>query len=146
MSKAGNRPLNSRSVVSCILGSVLYSGERPSMIADSQNCTALPKGHKFSASEFFALKNKEERLCAREFATTFMIGGNQTTKATASGWIGSALEYYDFFIYATAASLVFPQSFFPSDNPTVAIVASLATYGAGYVSRPIAALVPGQWG
>ncbi|HKP67055.1 MAG TPA: MFS transporter, partial [Casimicrobiaceae bacterium] len=36
-------------------------------------------------------------------------GAHQTKKATASGWIGSALEYYDFFIYATAASLIFPQ-------------------------------------
>ena len=70
----------------------------------------------------------------------------QTRKATASGWIGSALEYYDFFIYATAASLIFPQLFFPSDNPTVAIVASLATYGVGYVARPIGAFVLGHWG
>ena len=61
----------------------------------------------------------------------------QSRKATASGWIGSALEYYDFFIYATAASLVFPQIFFPAGNPTVAIIASLATYGVGYVARPI---------
>jgi MFS family permease len=66
--------------------------------------------------------------------------------AAASGWIGSALEYYDFFIYATAASLVFPQIFFPSQNPTVAIVASLATYGVGYVARPIGAFVLGHWG
>ena len=63
-------------------------------------------------------------------------GRHQSKKAAASGWIGSALEYYDFFIYATAASLIFPQIFFPSGNPTVAIVASLATYGVGYVARP----------
>src|SRR6266536_1297917 len=73
-------------------------------------------------------------------------GKHQTRKAAASGWIGSALEYYDFFIYATAASLIFPQIFFPSGNPTVAIVASLATYGVGYIARPIGAFVLGHWG
>jgi MFS family permease len=73
-------------------------------------------------------------------------GRHQTKKAAASGWIGSALEYYDFFIYATAASLIFPQIFFPSDNPTVAIVASLATYGVGYVARPVGAFFLGHWG
>ena len=71
---------------------------------------------------------------------------SQSKKAAASGWIGSALEYYDFFIYATAAALIFPQIFFPSENPTVAIVASLATYGVGYVARPIGAFVLGHWG
>jgi MFS family permease len=73
-------------------------------------------------------------------------GTHQTKKATASGWIGSALEYYDFFIYATAASLIFPQLFFPKGDPTVAIVASLATYGVGYVARPIGAFFRGHWG
>jgi len=73
-------------------------------------------------------------------------GRHQTKKAAASGWIGSALEYYDFFIYATAASLIFPQIFFPKGNPTVAIVASLATYGVGYVARPIGAFFLGHWG
>ncbi len=73
-------------------------------------------------------------------------GRRQTKKATASGWIGSALEYYDFFIYATAASLVFPQLFFPSTDPSVAIIASLATYGVGYVARPIGAFVLGHLG
>src|SRR3954454_10139161 len=73
-------------------------------------------------------------------------GRRQSKKAAASGWIGSALEYYDFFIYATAASLIFPQIFFPSSNPTTAIVASLATYGVGYVARPIGAFVLGHYG
>jgi len=73
-------------------------------------------------------------------------GTPQTKRAAASGWIGSALEYYDFFIYATAASLVFPQIFFPKTDPKVAIIASLATYGVGYVARPIGAIVLGHWG
>jgi MFS family permease len=73
-------------------------------------------------------------------------GGRQAKKATASGWIGSALEYYDFFIYAQAAALIFPQLFFPSGNPKVAIIASLATYGVGYVARPIGAFVLGHLG
>ena len=64
-------------------------------------------------------------------------GRHQSRKAAASGWIGSALEYYDFFIYATAASLVFPQLFFPSGDPTAAIVASLATYGAAYAVQAV---------
>ncbi len=73
-------------------------------------------------------------------------GVHQTRKAAASGWIGSALEYYDFFIYASAAALVFPQIFFPSGNPRIAIIASLATYGVGYVARPVGAFFLGHWG
>jgi MFS family permease len=67
-------------------------------------------------------------------------------KAAASGWVGSALEYYVFFIYAQAAALFFPDIFFPKGNPSVAIIASLATYGVGYVARPIGAFVLGHWG
>jgi len=71
---------------------------------------------------------------------------SQSRKATASGWIGSALEYYDFFIYAQAAALIFPQLFFPSTDPKIAIVASLATYGVGYLARPVGAFFLGHWG
>jgi len=73
-------------------------------------------------------------------------GLRQSKKAAASGWIGSALEFYDFFIYATAASLVFPDVFFPHADPNVAIIASLATYGVGYVARPIGGVVLGHYG
>src|SRR5262245_3894823 len=71
---------------------------------------------------------------------------SEAHRAVAGGWVGSALEYYDFFISATASSLVFPQIFFPSGDPAVAIVASLATYGVGYVARPVGAFVLGHWG
>jgi MFS family permease len=67
-------------------------------------------------------------------------------KAAASGWIGSALEYYDFFIFAQAAALIFPDIMFPEGNPTVANVLSLATFGVAYVARPLGALFLGHWG
>ncbi|KGE65054.1 MULTISPECIES: MFS transporter [Pseudomonas] len=70
----------------------------------------------------------------------------QIKKAAASGWIGSALEFYDFFIYATAASLIFPQIFFPNKDPKLVLIASLATYGVGYIARPIGAFFLGHWG
>ncbi|SAL45913.1 major facilitator transporter [Caballeronia cordobensis] len=73
-------------------------------------------------------------------------GPHQSKLAAMSGWIGSALEYYDFFIYAQAAALIFPQIFFPRGDAKVAIAASLATYGIGYVARPIGAIVLGHWG
>ncbi len=67
-------------------------------------------------------------------------------KAAASGWMGGALEYYDFFIYAQAAALVFPNIFFPKTDPQIAIIESLATFGVGYVARPLGAFVLGHWG
>jgi MFS family permease len=73
-------------------------------------------------------------------------GSRQSRIAAASGWFGSALEFYDFFIYATAASLIFPQIFFPPGNPKVAIVESLATYGVGYIARPVGAFILGHFG
>ncbi|WP_243795223.1 MFS transporter [Saccharopolyspora gloriosae] len=81
----------------------------------------------------------ESRPGAKESRST-------SRKAAASGWIGSALEYYDWFVYAQAAALVFPSIFFPEGNPTVALVASLGTYAVGYVARPIGAVVLGHWG
>ncbi len=73
-------------------------------------------------------------------------GARTPRKAALASWIGSALEYYDFFIYGTAAALVFGKIFFPSQNPATGILLALATFGVGYVARPIGAFVLGHIG
>jgi len=73
-------------------------------------------------------------------------GHRDPRRAALSGWIGSALEYYDFALYSQAAALVFPTVFFPSGNATIALIASLATYAVGYFIRPVGAIVLGAWG
>ena len=67
-------------------------------------------------------------------------------KAALASWIGSALEYYDFFIYGTAAALVFGKIFFPSSDPATGTLLALATFGVGYVARPVGAFFLGHVG
>ncbi|PZQ50050.1 MAG: MFS transporter [Rhodovulum sulfidophilum] len=59
---------------------------------------------------------------------------------------GTTIEYYDFYIYGTAAVLVFPRLFFPAGDETAALLASLAVFGAGMVARPLGALFFGHLG
>ena len=65
--------------------------------------------------------------------------------ATAS-CIGTTIEYYDFFIYGTAAALVFPQLFFPALGATAGTVASFATFAVAFVARPLGAILFGHYG
>ena len=67
-------------------------------------------------------------------------------KAAFAAWTGSALEYYDFAIYGTAAALVFPDIFFPEGNDTAATVGAFATFGVAYVARPIGSFIMGHIG
>jgi MFS family permease len=64
-----------------------------------------------------------------------------------TGLAGSSIEWYDFFLYATAAALVFPTTFFPATLPPfAALIASFATFAVGFVARPIGAVVFGHVG
>ncbi|HXE20997.1 MAG TPA: MFS transporter [Rhodoferax sp.] len=67
-------------------------------------------------------------------------------KAAFASWIGSAVEYYDFFIYGTAAALVFGKIFFPNIDPRLGMIAAFATFGVGYITRPIGAFFMGHIG
>ena len=70
----------------------------------------------------------------------------QPKKSAIAALVGSALEYYDFFIYASASALVFNRLFFDPSIPAVATLLSLATFGVAYVARPVGAFVLGRWG
>jgi metabolite-proton symporter len=67
-------------------------------------------------------------------------------RIAAACLVGSAIEYYDFLIYGTAAALVFPTVFFPRLSPTLATIASLGTFASAFVSRPIGAATFGYFG
>jgi metabolite-proton symporter len=67
-------------------------------------------------------------------------------RVAAACLVGSAIEFYDFLIYGTAAALVFPTVFFPHLSPAMATIASMGTFAAAFLSRPLGAAVFGHFG
>jgi metabolite-proton symporter len=72
--------------------------------------------------------------------------GAQLRKAVIAATVGTTIEWYDFFIYGTAAGLVFPKLFFPNSNPLTGVLLSFGTYFVGFVGRPIGAAIFGHYG
>ena len=68
-------------------------------------------------------------------------------KVAGTALAGTSIEWYDFFIYGTAAALVFPTAFFPAEMPaTVALIASFSTFAVGFIARPLGGVVFGHYG
>ena len=68
-------------------------------------------------------------------------------RVAATSLAGTSIEWYDFFIYGTAAALVFPTVFFPADMPPfVALIASFGTFAVGFIARPIGGVLFGHFG
>jgi metabolite-proton symporter len=70
----------------------------------------------------------------------------QMRKAVIASTIGTAIEWYDFFLYGTAAGLVFGKLYFPNANPLSATLLAFGTYFVGFVGRPIGAAIFGHYG
>jgi metabolite-proton symporter len=71
---------------------------------------------------------------------------NSPAQVLLASLIGTTIEFFDFYVYATAAVLVFPALFFPSSDPTTALLASFATFSIAFFARPFGALVFGHFG
>src|SRR2546423_860067 len=67
-------------------------------------------------------------------------------KVAAASLIGTSIEWYDFFLYGTAAALVFNKLFFPTFAPLAGTIAAFATYAVGFIARPIGGVVFGHYG
>jgi metabolite-proton symporter len=72
--------------------------------------------------------------------------GNPTGRILLASLIGTTIEFFDFYIYATAAVLVFPKLFFPEADPTSATLQSLATFALAFFARPLGAALFGHFG
>jgi metabolite-proton symporter len=72
--------------------------------------------------------------------------GNSPTRVLFASLIGTTIEFFDFYIYATAAVLVFPQLFFPAGDPASATLQSLATFALAFFARPVGSALFGHFG
>ncbi|BDV30592.1 MFS transporter [Microbacterium terricola] len=77
--------------------------------------------------------------------TTSATTRKTPVKAAIASFMGSAVEYYDFFLFGSAAALIFPTVFFPSGDDA-ALVMSFATFGFAYIARPVGAVILGHFG
>jgi MFS family permease len=72
--------------------------------------------------------------------------GKLPKRAALVSFVGSMLEYYDFFIYGTAAALIFPKVFFANVDPSTGTLLALLSFGIGYIARPVGAVILGHFG
>jgi MFS family permease len=70
----------------------------------------------------------------------------QLRRAVIASTVGTAIEWYEFFLYSTVTGLVFAKLFFPQSNPWVGTLEAFAIYAVGFVARPIGAAIFGHYG
>jgi MFS transporter, MHS family, shikimate and dehydroshikimate transport protein len=86
--------------------------------------------------------------CARHMVSTapHQSAGTSVRTVAFASLIGTTIEWYDFFLYGTAAALVFNRLFFPTFDPLMGTLASFGTYAVGFVARPVGGIIIGHYG
>src|SRR5262245_38651242 len=79
-------------------------------------------------------------------STTTVDRTTDARRVAAASAIGTMIEWYDFFIYGTAAAIVFGPQFFPQGSPLAETLASFATFAVGFIARPLGGIVMGHFG
>lgn len=79
-------------------------------------------------------------------ATAAPPAANSRGRVIVASLIGTSIEFYDFYVYATAAVLVFPALFFPNDSPAAAQLSSFVTFGLAFLARPVGSILFGHFG
>lgn len=90
--------------------------------------------------------SEQKTTASAELNATTELSIKDANKVAAGALIGTALEWYDFFLFSAAAALVFNVQYFTSENATAAAMASFATFGVGLAARPIGGLIFGRMG
>ena len=73
-------------------------------------------------------------------------GARTVRKVVLASFIGTTIEWYDFFLYGTAAALVFNRLFFPTFDPLMGTLSSFGTFAVGFIARPLGGIVFGHFG
>ena len=71
---------------------------------------------------------------------------NNMRKVALTSLAGTSIEWYDFFLYAAAAALIFPKAFFPETDPTIALLLSFSSFAVGFLARPLGGIIFGHFG
>src|SRR5437762_6189859 len=98
-------------------------------------------GGKFSVFRRTEMRHSVQRDDRKERGQSTSI-----VQVAAASFIGTAIEWYDFFLYGTAAALIFNRLFFPTFAPLAGTLAAFGTYAVGFIARPLGGIVFGHYG
>src|SRR4051812_24578524 len=111
-----------------------------------RNSEFLPEDTRPSSAGGFA----ERRSMSTIHAGTTQLSASehqvQLRRAVIASTIGTAIEWYDFFLYSTVTGLVFAKLFFPHSDPWVGTLEAFAIYAVGFIARPVGAAIFGHYG